>query len=496
MRQRPPPDQPSVVHAGLRGALPPEFHPPAWCFPVPVRAARFLAGDPAFAQFNVEVAQDRIAAFAFAPSDGQEVLYYDRQTQLLGNTRGRHGSGRSGVYRGHYLKGVGRTPAAANWNEAADVYHNSGHLSVGSAIRERTITAFLAARGLGATIVPCRAVLLGRLTAAETRAVRRGESSSRVGFAAADAELLALTVKPADFARMSNFVFALEHFGNSPQALGELFVDLEKFLHPPGARAGLAGSPEGIAQALDEAFRRGLENFRAFARAGLFWLYLDSNFSLDGRFLDLETPLYFGGPFVGAVVSEAEGVNRRDLLGFEEFGFIRHWRVFLAWLRARLRLLARAEVVEHADVRAFLRELSRELARRFSGKCLLHHDDHLIAGATGNLAAALGLERRDRARLRGLARQSFRWWVHGREINLPDLEWRPVTVPPAPATPLARCFEHASFSAPGASLEGRAFADALSALSGERDPQRLLRALDLPTKTGCPGTTAALTLRG
>jgi hypothetical protein len=208
---------------------------PYWLFPVPVRASRFVAADPAFNPFNVEIALDCIASFSFSSEKKEQSLLYDLQTQLAGNSRGRHGSGRSGIYLGHYLKGVGRTPAAANWCDDDDIYHASGHLSVGSAIRERLITAFLEARGLGDTVVPCKTVLAGRLAPEEARAVWLGKSSSRTRFTFGDAHMIALTVKAADFARMSNFVFALDHLDGTPQQLGELFLDLERYLHSPAA---------------------------------------------------------------------------------------------------------------------------------------------------------------------------------------------------------------------------------------------------------------------
>ena len=468
----------------LPPAAKPEGRLPAWLFPVPVRPSRFAADRPEFAQFNVEVARDRLPAFAFAPAAEAEVLYYDLQTQLTGNSWGRLGSGRSGIYRGHYLKGVGRTPAAANWNEASDLYHGSGHLSVGSAIRERTITAFLEARGLGTTIVPCRTVLVGRLTPAERRAVRQGESSSRAHFTAADAELLALTVKPADFARMSNVVFALNHFEDSPARLGELFLDFEHFLHPPSERTDLEGSPAAIALALDRAFRRGLANFRAHAQAGLFWLYLDSNFTLDGRFLDLETPIYFGAPFVGTVTKGIGPEARTELLGFEEFGLVRHWRAFLRWLRERLRFLAQPGMVSRREARTFLRELARELARAFPAGHLLFDDAALVTGAIANLARPLGLGRCDRGRLRALAELGFPEWVSGHSAHLPATGWQPVSEPPAPATSQPRRFECTDFSTPGVTAEGKAFADALATLGAERDPRELLRLLAHPTKVG------------
>ena len=451
---------------------------PSWLFPVPIRTSRFLASEPAFAPFNIEVAHDRITSFSFAAAKTKDVLLYDLQTQLVGNIAGRHGSGRSGIYRGHYLKGVGRTPAAANWSDGEDVYHGSGHLSVGSAIREQLITAFLQARCLGATIVPCQAVLLGPLLPAEARAVQRGESSSRTHFAASDAHMIALTVKPANFARISNFVFALDHLTGKPQHLGELFLDLERYLHPPDAREGLEGSPDGIARALDMAFRRGLENFRAYARVGLFWFYLNSNFSLDGRFLDLETPLFFGAPFVGLEVCDFEGTPVKELLGFEEFGFVLHWRLFLAWLKSRLRLLVEREVGGMREARPFLRELHREIAARFPRRHLLFNDALLTAQAVSNLAGSLDLSRRNKSRLLALACYALEYRIYGAERLIPDMARRPLDFKPAPATPFPRRFEAAGFVAPTPSRDGEAFATTLARLSSLRDPRDLLQSLE------------------
>jgi len=454
--------------------------PSSWLFPVPVRASRFLAGDASLARFNVEVAQDRIASYSFAAAEKGDALFYDLQTQLQGNSRGRLGSGRSGIYQGHYLKGVGRTPAAANWSDGGDIYHGSGHLSVGSAIREHLITAFLKARGLGAAIVPCEAVLLGPLTPSETRAIRREQSSSRIHFAPADAHMIALTAKPADFARISNFVFALDHFIGTPQRLGELLLDLERYLHPPDAREDLEGAPGGIARALDLAFQRGLANFQAYARIGLFWLYLDSNFSLDGRFLDLETPLFFGAPFVGVSVADIEGTPVRALLGFEEFGFVRHWRLFIAWLKSRLRLLLAPEIGGLREARPYLRELHREITARFSRRHLLYRDVELTARATENLAGALNPGRRDRLRLLELARYALEWRLYRPEKPAPDMAWQPLECQPAPATPSPRQYEAASFIEPAASPDGKAFADALRRLGSNLDAGDLLRLLGKP----------------
>ena len=99
-------------------------------FPVPVRESSFAAAAPRWRACNVEDALDLIGAFAFTKQKSGPVLWCDYQTQLDDNARGRLGSGRGGVYRYKYIKGVGRTLTAANWNDAA-------------ALRELLITRFV-----------------------------------------------------------------------------------------------------------------------------------------------------------------------------------------------------------------------------------------------------------------------------------------------------------------------------------------------------------------
>ncbi|MEZ5386277.1 MAG: hypothetical protein R3F13_12255 [Prosthecobacter sp.] len=453
-----------------------ETSPPPWLFPAPIRTGRFQIAEPESGRFNVEVALDGIRPYCFDPAVATEVLHYDLQTQLLGNARGRLGSGRAGVYQGHYLKGVGRTPAAANWNDLADIYHASGHLAVGSAIRERAITACLSARGLGHTVVPCTDVLLGRFTTAEKNAVNRAQSSSRPDFTAADARYMSMTAKPANFARMSNFAFALERFEVKPRSIGELFLELEYYLRPPEERSDAEGSPQMIVDAMEGAMRRGMDNFRAFARAGLFWIYLESNFSIDGRFLDLETPVYFGQPFVGIVAAKDDD-SPPDMLGFEEFGYVSHWRGFLAWFTARLHLLAQPVCGCGPEVRAFVRDLLRRISRRFSPKHWLFDDAALVREGFANLAGALGLEGADRKLLRALAKHAFGARVYGHASAPPEVGYLPVQDAPAAATSRKRVFLHAPFSPSGTGPEGRAYAETIAKLSRETDGRKLLRAL-------------------
>ena len=384
---------------------------PAWWFPAPVRRSRFLASSAAWRPYNIEAAPDRVQPFEFGRRAIRDVLHFDYQTQLDGNRRGRHGSGRGGVYRGYYVKGVGRTPAAANWNSVEDRYHGSGCQTPASALRELLITRALARAGCAEHIVGCRTLL------AQHR----------------DERLITLSLKPADFARMSNIAWSLNHFSvNTPELAGAI-LDFERYLRPPADREAVEGDPEGIASAMEEAFERGLAMFRTFARVGLFWIYLQNNFTLDGRFVDLETPLYLGRPFLGLFEQDIEGTPPRRVLGFEEFGFVWNWRLFVSWLKAKLGWLGAGDLLE-PPARAFVRQVRRAIAVRFAKGSLLYDDARLRADAVRNLTGAMDVGPTARKRIAEIAAFLFRSSMLGREGAIPDLGWMPMEDQPAGPT--------------------------------------------------------------
>ncbi len=448
---------------------------PPWLFPAPVRRSRFVADSPPWRPYNIEVAPDRVAPFALARRSVQPVLFFDYQTQIENNTPGRLGSGRAGVFRGYYVKGVGRTPAAGNWNDQGDRYHGSGHLSVASALRERLITAALQARGLGDAIVPCESVLAARLRPDEQRAAALGHSSSQPSLTPADAHLMALSLKPADFARVSNLVWALDHFSMQPQHMGSLFLDFERYLNPPGRREDLGGEPAAIARSMDRAFRRGLANFERFERVGLFWIYTQNNFTLDGRYVDLETPMFLGAPFIGFFQQEQPAPPR--LLGFEGFGFVWYWRLFLRWLEGKLRYLSSPGVLDMPALRSFLREVARQVRLVFSSSHLLYADARLQRQAASNLSNGLDLGRTARARVSELSRCAFAQIVNGADVEPPDFGWREIPFRPAPISATPARITAPAFLKPALSADGETFAGALDLLGAERDPQSLLKAL-------------------
>ena len=327
---------------------------------------------------------------------------------------------------------------------------------------------------MGHIIVPCQTILAGRLRPDERRAISAGHTSAQGKRAPADALLMTLSVKPADFARMSNFVWALDHFECEVNKLGMLFLDLEYYLYSPGDRKDLSGDPSAIVEAMDAAFRRGLANLQACARVGLFWQFLQNNFTLDGRFLDLETPLLFGTPFAGLLERGSGDTLRRQPLGFEEFWFVWYWRLFIGWLRSRLRLLSGREVLPDRSARLFLRGILLQMTNRFTRKHLLYSDDALIEGAVDNLAACLDLSRRGRRDLDGLAQSRFRGIVYAGEESTPDLGWTPVPFEVLPHVEERYLVHSPWFLHPQSSAEAEKFAASVRRMEGSRDPKELL----------------------
>ena len=397
---------------------------PTWWAPIPVRRSRFLPFSPRWEELNVEVAMDRVPVRAFSGRAISEVLYFDYQTQLDGNYPGRHGSGRSGMYRGWYLKGVGITPALANWNDPGERYHGSGHLPISSALREYGITRYLASRGLQHTIVPCETLLLANMTREQRRQNACGLTSSQPLTTPADARMMALSVKPADHARISNIVWALDHISLKPEAVGSLFLHVDWYLRSPDERKRVEGDPRQLVRAINRAFRRGWSNFESFHSAGLFWRFTQNNFTLDGRFVDLETPLLVGSPMVGMI--DAEAGSPREWLGFEDLSFAWHWRLTVLWLKTKLGMLINSGVIWSSDVATYLRELLRELNREFDRKHLLLRDEELLRRTILRHSRALSLTAKARAQIRDLTEAVLRETMTGRAVRTSTHSWVPV----------------------------------------------------------------------
>ena len=104
---------------------------------------------------------------------------------------------------------------------------------------------------------------------------------------------------------------------------------------------------------MEAAIDAGFDNFLQFTNIGLFWLYMQNNVTLDGRFLDLETPFYLERPFIGKLTFCVPNGPIEQLLGFECFHWIRLWRCFLQWLGNQLELYLQPGHFDHPAGPAF-----------------------------------------------------------------------------------------------------------------------------------------------
>lgn len=286
-----------------------------WNVPVLIREGTFRALRDQHARLNVSV--DCKSAFFcehLAGPEERRLGFCDLQTNWGAHVKGRLGSGRAVFWEGYYLKGIGRTPLAANWH-LMDYGHSSGHMHPSSAIREYCASSYLHDAGCSHTIVPCEGILLStrchdcHLAGVEARSDVRQRAVSEV-----DALLNAMSVKPGGFARMSNFVWLLhhltpEHIDNGHTSLSLFGNLLARALHP-ATPTNADTTPEALVNAFVSAVRVGTRNFAIWSDLGVSWGSYHNNLTIDGRFLDLETAAITTAPILGALIcSESEVCN-------------------------------------------------------------------------------------------------------------------------------------------------------------------------------------------
>ncbi len=416
-----------------------------WDIPVPVRAGGFLSVFSKHEHCNVVAAPGRIGAFGarqrLVPSE--RLLFADQQITPFLQVSGRLGSGRSGVYQGLYLKGIGRTPLAGNWN-SSDLNHNTGHLTASSAIRELVISAYVRAVGGEESIVPCQGVLLRPLSSklARFRALMV-EDFPEETLPAADGVIQAITVKPGSFARISNFAWLLHHL--TPRCVQQGQTSVARFaqllsaaLVEPwcGSNSDLQKiSPRTLVAQLESAVAQACRHFGLWMREGIWWGSFGNNFTVDGRFLDLETPSVSGGPLLGRFSSEgvvAGRIRRSSVIGTEIFFYLTQMQRFC---RLAVQSLSYLPSLFHPIEKEFSRALAEEIEFRLLG------DDSVLGSRERAVELALDLHKGaapslSRAALRKLREilEAEYDWIAGDGIysgHSRDLEQAiPLSIPP------------------------------------------------------------------
>ncbi|PRQ06686.1 hypothetical protein [Enhygromyxa salina] len=350
-----------------------------WATPVPLAAADFEPLHAEHRSWCLRTDLGAMQAFGVAGFDDGDlsVGFADFQLPARYPVARRLGSGRAVFHQGKYIKGVGRTQLAANWADASDVLHSSGHMYPSGAIREYIVTRYLEARGLGDVVVPCEGLAVRPLPAAFGSALRAHAEQIGVALAPADACLQALTFKPGNFARWSNFLWLATHAYGELDEVIRMGLALHHFSDPSAEVDTNACTPTAIAASLDAAVERTRRNFARFFEAGIYWGSFTNNATLDGRFLDLELPTLLTEPMVVALAPHKKrtGLSSAATPIYQWFGaeFIDAAKALAACVALlRTRLSELASRCEHESAAAFCRATVEALGETFGPDHWIH----------------------------------------------------------------------------------------------------------------------------
>jgi hypothetical protein len=379
-----------------------------WNRVVPVKKSQFISLLNSGKKYNIEVDLGAIEAFSAEKKSfsDNELLYSDQQQGTILNNLHIMGSGRSGFYQGAYLKGIGRTPLAGNWN-SEELYHSSGHLIPSAAIRESVVTHYLQAKGHENTIVQNKGILLKPLNAKLKDFPMKAfpNIKSKMNYPAPiDFKFQAITYKEDNFARASNIVWYLNQMGtltgfHSPFPMHDFvqmfsfYLDPKRFMKNgvPDQRALEKLDFSDVASLYAGMLNRTLSNFLQHFQAGVYWGSFNNNYSLDGRFLDLEVPTFLGGPFLGNKRLTTPKKNDNQIFSGESFTshFFRimaDLSLFTEYFCARFKFLIDHQCFSHAIeqeyAEAFLAELKKEIKKQapwiYSSSSRIHWVDNLL----------------------------------------------------------------------------------------------------------------------
>jgi hypothetical protein len=392
-----------------------------WNVPTPLAPAEGYASIPTgYEHLAQETHPAAASSFEVPARKEEQVLWSDLQDPLFGSWK-HIGSGRSGFFANKYLKGIGRTALATNWARGEDAYHASGHLFASGGIREYLISVYLEAVGLGDRIVPCEAVLLRRLPEALKRGLQAHyASASGPAILPIDLELQAISVKPAGFARMSNLVWFANRLRLYADDAPACAWFAQEYALPEGARNEESKrTPDSVAAALEGAVDRTLDAFAEFFRHGVYWGSVANNFTLDGRFLDLELPTLVGRPYFGGVECAEHATNGQSAMGLalntgdfiEAVGYLRRGVQRLQHA-LRVHLQDGRSTPNHGLVRDVVNALERRLSRHalFDDQAMLDRLESMFEGVLHKPSS-----------LRQILEGEYRSWLEGIPYELPDL---------------------------------------------------------------------------
>ena len=359
-----------------------------WSFAVPLRPSRFVAIRPADAEHDVEVDLAAIAPFGSPASArpktrgdaraGRDALLYSDYRSVMGFYLCRVGAGRSGYHRGAYLKGIGRTPLAFNWAHDDDRFFATGHLPASGGVREIVVSRYLEAKGASRVVNPCRGLLIAEL-AGELRDPSSWLRRSELPALPCDRALQTIAVKDGRFARFSNVVWHLNHLSlfKGETDLIRFFTLLADGLRPRDAIDDDSLVPSAIARSLAAAIECAVDGYRELHRLGVSFLSVQTDPAMDGRYQDIDVPVFHGPGYVGAfgklesfTPGSASARLPHDMtysavFGFGVIDYLHAMRLFVRYLRSTLAVYRASEFTfsdpERGFIDGFLRAIDEAL---------------------------------------------------------------------------------------------------------------------------------------
>ena len=310
-----------------------------WHYPVTLEQGNFSGFQKDSHLFNVVVAKNQFPGrfndlLLNKNSVKQIKLGFSDMQCVFGRPLIMLGSGRSLFYGDHYLKGIGITALADNWNRSGDFYHGSGHLMPSAGMREFLISEYINSLDMKHLIVPCVDILLEKSCQNRKHMTKATYARAVHGTAPkVDLSLSALTVKEGHFSRYSNILWYMAHKAEDNfLAVDFLLKTFVRELNPTITDEELnALTVEDAMGSLRVLLERGFYNLVECGLNGILWGSVNNNFTLDGRFLDLELPMVFDGPIFGKVL--ATKYLDANPVRFECFHYVSQMRKFIIYIR-------------------------------------------------------------------------------------------------------------------------------------------------------------------
>jgi hypothetical protein len=277
-----------------------------WIIPFEVTEGAFNHSWKQANNYNIYACYDSYAGNASSkmPDEINSLAYCDLQ-RSFSSPLTFMGSGRSGFYKDTYIKGLGRTPLVHEW-QGENFLHSNGTLQASSAIREAALSLYLNKKD-SSLINGIIDIRFADIDAYSKGVVERIYSYHNILPPAIDLKYIAQTQKTGNFGRYSNIVWAMRNLGvNLNEKIDfsnyrAVLRDLKKSLQScmvTEIKTELSSSEQfNVSElwvSLEEKIRLAVTNTAKINCHGVKLVSMDNNFTLDGRFLDLEIPLFTG----------------------------------------------------------------------------------------------------------------------------------------------------------------------------------------------------------